>query len=185
MIMRDFYTLAKERKTTYEFSSKDVSNEIIQKILETARWSPSSLNSQPWKFVIIKNKDSIKKLIDSSYYGDFHTMPAAIIIPVLDGAYIENGHRGVKDGKVGLTDAYLSIAMPAMHMCFQARELGVDSCLLTPNEAIAKKIISADKKDQVVIMVGLGYEPKNTYQKTRERKKLNELVYHETMKSDD
>jgi len=45
--------------------------------------------------------------------------------------------------------------------------------------------INASKKDHAVIMVGLGYELKNVYQKTRERKKLSELVYHEIIKSDD
>ncbi|HLE06792.1 MAG TPA: nitroreductase family protein [Candidatus Nanoarchaeia archaeon] len=183
--MKDFAMLARERKTTYEFSNKEVSDELINKILETARWSPSSLNSQPWKFVIIKKKSSIKELVDSSYYGDFHTMPPVIIIPVIDGNYITTGQRGVKDGKVGLTDAYLSIAMPIMNMCLQAKDLGIDSCILTPNEATAKRIINASKKDHAVIMVGLGYELKNVYQKTRERKKLSELVYHEIIKSDD
>ena len=54
--MKDFLELAKKRKTTFEFSNKQVSGKDILKLLEVARWVPSCTNSQPWHFIVIKNE---------------------------------------------------------------------------------------------------------------------------------
>ena len=39
-----------------------VSSEIRLKILESARLTGSSLNTQPWRFIVIQNKDNLLKL---------------------------------------------------------------------------------------------------------------------------
>ena len=48
---KDFLSLSKSRRTTYEFSDKSVKDKDLNKILEAARWAPSCANSQPWKFI--------------------------------------------------------------------------------------------------------------------------------------
>lgn len=50
----------KTRRSRRKFLDKDVSDEIIEKIIDSARYAPSSMDSQPWEFVIIKD-DKIKK----------------------------------------------------------------------------------------------------------------------------
>lgn len=43
----------KNRISTRAYLDKTVSKETIEKILETARWSPSGTNTQPWKVAIV------------------------------------------------------------------------------------------------------------------------------------
>ncbi len=127
-----FLNLAKSRKTTYEFTDKEIKNSDIKKILEAARWAPSCSNAQPWRFIVIRNKETITKLIGISSYGGFHTDPALIIVLVLDSECWETSdHRCIKNNKVGTIESYLSIAMPALSMVFEAQELGISTCLLT------------------------------------------------------
>src|SRR3989344_2581411 len=103
----DFLTLALNRKTTYEFSERKIKDNSILKILEAARWSPSCSNSQPWHFIIIKNAETIKKLINISSYGGFHTDPSLIIAVVLDFECWESSeHRCVVNNKAGTIEAY-------------------------------------------------------------------------------
>lgn len=75
-----FFKLAKDRKTTYEFNDESVKEEHINKILEVARWAPSCSNSQPWNFLVIKDKERISKIIETVSYGAFHTPPPLLLL---------------------------------------------------------------------------------------------------------
>ncbi|RKZ67927.1 MAG: nitroreductase [Gammaproteobacteria bacterium] len=71
-----------DRISTRAYLDKAVSNETIIKILDTARWSPSGTNTQPWKVAVVQgktkqaitdaflnaNKNGIKPNPDYEYY---------------------------------------------------------------------------------------------------------------------
>jgi 5,6-dimethylbenzimidazole synthase len=42
----------------------DVSDEQLEFILEAARWAPSAGNSQPWEFIVVRDLDLRKAIID-------------------------------------------------------------------------------------------------------------------------
>jgi len=175
-----FLKLAKSRKTTYEFADKSVKNGDIKKILEAARWAPSCSNSQPWHFIVIKNRKSISKLIRISSLGAFHTDPPLIIAIVLrTECWEQSEHRCIKNQRLGTIEAYLSIAMPALNMILEAEDLGISSCLLTPEERGALRVLRLKKGDSVPLIVGFGYEKKSVFQKRRERKNLHEIVSYD------
>ncbi|NIO09243.1 MAG: nitroreductase family protein, partial [Deltaproteobacteria bacterium] len=45
--------LTKNRRSIRGFQKdRDVSDEVIRKILDIARWAPSGGNGQPWEFVV-------------------------------------------------------------------------------------------------------------------------------------
>ena len=44
------------------YIDKPVPKEIIEEILEAGRYAPSSLNTQPWEFVVITDKGLIREL---------------------------------------------------------------------------------------------------------------------------
>ena len=44
------------------FTAKPVSDDDLNELLEVARWSGSSQNTQPWHFVVIRDKDVLAKL---------------------------------------------------------------------------------------------------------------------------
>ena len=54
----DLLELARSRRTVRGFrKDQDVPDEVVQKILEVARWAPSGANSQPWEFVVIRDPE--------------------------------------------------------------------------------------------------------------------------------
>jgi nitroreductase len=66
----DFLELVKKRRSFRRFKSDPVPKEIVEKVLEAARHSPSAGNSQPWEFVVVQDiptKKSITKSISSGY----------------------------------------------------------------------------------------------------------------------
>ena len=42
--------------------NKDISNEDIDKLLHAAMAAPSARNTQPWEFIVVKDKETLKKL---------------------------------------------------------------------------------------------------------------------------
>jgi nitroreductase/NAD-dependent dihydropyrimidine dehydrogenase PreA subunit len=50
------------RRSVRNFKDKPVPEPLIQRILEAGRFSPSAGNCQPWKFVVITDKEMIKEL---------------------------------------------------------------------------------------------------------------------------
>jgi nitroreductase len=67
------------------FHAKPVPDDVLNELLEVARWSGSSRNTQPWHFVVIKDKAMLKQLSELrppiNWVAD---APVAIAI-VLDG----------------------------------------------------------------------------------------------------
>jgi len=51
-----FLELVKARRSIRRFKPDPIPDEYVEKIIEAARWAPSGFNSQPWEFVVIKDK---------------------------------------------------------------------------------------------------------------------------------
>jgi len=67
--MTDLFTLADaamkiiaDRRSIREYSPEPVSEEDLRKILEAGRLAPSGENAQPWRFIVIKDEATRKKL---------------------------------------------------------------------------------------------------------------------------
>ncbi|MBI5064610.1 nitroreductase family protein [Candidatus Woesearchaeota archaeon] len=181
--MKNFLDLAKKRKTTYEFNSKTVSKSNLKKILEAARWAPSCDNTQPWHFIVVKNKEKISQLMSSAYFGAFHGDPPVIIAFILRSE-ICNGEKlqCVDENITGIVEGNLCISMAAISAVFEAEDLGINSALLTPIGEKAKGFLKIKKEDSVPIMVALGYKEKDAFQKERTRKSLKEISSEEVFK---
>ncbi len=57
--------LIKTRRSIRKFQDKPVPEELILKAIELATWAPNGGNYQPWRFLIITNKDLISKIADA------------------------------------------------------------------------------------------------------------------------
>ena len=55
----DTLQVIKMRRSIRSFEKKDVENDIIKEILEAAMYAPSAGNSQPWHFIVIKDKKRV------------------------------------------------------------------------------------------------------------------------------
>lgn len=66
-----FSDLAKTRYATKKYdTTKQVTNEQIDELKEILRLSPSSINSQPWKFTFVTDKTVKKELASHSYMNE-------------------------------------------------------------------------------------------------------------------
>lgn len=51
-----------ERRSVRNFTDKPVPETLIRRVLEAGRFAPSAGNSQPWKFIVITDKEIIRQM---------------------------------------------------------------------------------------------------------------------------
>jgi nitroreductase len=64
------------------FTAEPVADEDLRAILEVARWTGSSINRQPWTFVVIRNKADRERLAQLAHYAR-HVGGAALAIAIV------------------------------------------------------------------------------------------------------
>jgi len=64
MQVDDFLELVKKRRSIRRLKPDPVPDEYLDKILEAARWAMSGCNSQPWEFIVIRDKETLSKMAD-------------------------------------------------------------------------------------------------------------------------
>jgi len=77
----------KSRRSVRSYTDQKIPKKILEEILEAARFAPSALNKQPWKFIVITNKpllDEISASITNSIKKIYALSPLLkLIVPRL------------------------------------------------------------------------------------------------------
>jgi nitroreductase len=58
----DLFEVIRNRKSIRRFKQTSVLDEDVKKILDAGRLAPSANNTQPWSFLVIKDKEILKKM---------------------------------------------------------------------------------------------------------------------------
>lgn len=78
----DVYEAINKRRSIRSFDKiKDISENIIQKLLEAACQAPSAGNIQPWRFLIIRDRNLKEKLVEAAF-GQHFVAEAPVVIVV-------------------------------------------------------------------------------------------------------
>ena len=81
----DVHEAVKTRLTVREFKPDPVPDEVVHKLLEAGRLAPSSQNLQPWHFIVIRDRETLKRLGQIASSGRFVAdAPMAIAIAMDD-----------------------------------------------------------------------------------------------------
>jgi nitroreductase len=89
----------KNRRSIRKYKSDQVPDEVIFQLLECARLAPSAHNSQPWRFVVLKDAGVKKELRKYAYGLQFVESAPCVIACCVDlGVHsVENTHRRLKE----------------------------------------------------------------------------------------
>ena len=52
----------RSRLTVRDFKPDPVPDRVVTKLLQAARWAPSSRNRQPWQFVVIQGRETLERI---------------------------------------------------------------------------------------------------------------------------
>jgi len=73
--------IIRSRRSIREFLVDHVEDSMIEDILEAGRWAPSGLNNQPWRFVVVRDREIAGSLAGCTRYGSIvHSAPLLIAV---------------------------------------------------------------------------------------------------------
>ena len=145
------------------FEDKPVPEDIILQILDAGRRSQSSKNTQPWQFIAVRDRETLKALSKTGDYAG-HVAGAAFAVILL--------------GEVKRDWTMFDLGQSAAYMQLAAWELGVGSCIASiyhPDQARA--ILGVPENLQLDVALSFGYpSPENKTAKMGGRKPIAEVV---------
>ncbi|MGA2673377.1 MAG: nitroreductase family protein [Terracidiphilus sp.] len=85
--------LLKERRSVRAYTSQPVEREILEDIVDFARLAATAMNEQPWEFIVVTDKATLRKLPELTGHAQFIASAAACILVLCKptGHYLEDG----------------------------------------------------------------------------------------------
>jgi nitroreductase len=164
----DFFDVVNKRKAIRKYIDKTVSDDLINKILETINLAPSAGNLQSFKILIIKNKNKISKISEICNNQEFIKEVSVVFIFLVKPK--EAGQRYGQRGEVLYAVQDATIA--ATYAILTSASLGLATCWVG---AFDKDILKKELNTELlpVCIIPLGYANENPGRKPR--KKITEI----------
>lgn len=171
----NFLELTQKRTSCRSYKSDEIPDDIINYCLNAARLAPSACNKQPWRFVVVKNAETRKKLCKKGLLAGL-PMPWAKQAPVIVAlcAKKETLVHKLAAAMSGVKYHLIDCGIAGEHFVLAAEEKGLGTCWIGWfKEKQVKKILNIPKDIEVVSLIIVGYPEKVT--PPRSRKSLSEI----------
>ena len=167
----DFYKVIRTRRSVRSYKNKPILEEVLNRVLETARIAPSGSNRQPWKFILVTDEALKRKMISACKNQTF--VAEAPVIIVACGKKIPS-NRG---GYMGEMSMLVDVSIAFTHLILAARAEGLGTCWIGAfNNNEVKRLLKVPKRYEVVAVTPLGYPLEDVFTEPRNRKNLDEIV---------
>ena len=167
----DVYEAITTRKSVRTFRDKDVAADVISRLLEAARLAPSAGNRQEWRFVVVRDAATRKRLAQAAngqrFVGE---------APVVLACCAETDGHVMSCGQACYP---IDVAIAIDHLTLCAVAEGLGTCWIGAfNEAQVKDILEIPNEIRVVELLPIGY-PEDPLPAKKKRLPLNEIVKYE------
>jgi F420 biosynthesis protein FbiB-like protein len=194
------YKIIRDRRSVRKYLPKGVSDNLLKRVLDAARWAPSAHNAQPWRFIVVKdtsikwrlaeamasewNKDLYKegvplpnrqRLVKNSI--EKFTQAPVIIVAFLTMEDMDK-YPDKRRQKVEYDMAVQSVAAAIQNMLLVAYAEGLGACwfcapMFCPE--IVREVLKVPKNVKPQALITLGYPAERP--KIPPRKPIEALVY--------
>ncbi|HEB49994.1 MAG TPA: nitroreductase family protein [Desulfobulbus sp.] len=148
------------RRSIREFTDQPVTTAQLHKIVTAGIWAPSGLNNQPWRFVLIRDKDTAGRLAEQTRYGRIVESAPALIGVFLD---TEAMYDPVKDHQAA------GACIQNMLLCITEMGLGaVWLGQILQNKHRVNEILGLDPRYDLMALLAVGH-PAHRNQRSRRR----------------
>ncbi len=150
----------RQRRSIREFTDQEVSLAQLETIVRAGIWAPSGLNNQPWRFVLIRDKEIRHQLAKQTHYHHIVSGAPALIAVYLDTTAM---YDPVKDLQAA------GACIQNMLLCIESLGLGgVWLGQILKNKQEVNRILDLDDRYDLMAVIALGY-PLHRQQQSRRR----------------
>lgn len=145
-----------------------VPREDVLKCLEAARMAPSACNSQPWKFIVVDDKEKLMEMADAAEGLGMNKFTRGV--PVMVAVVLEKMNATARLGSLLKHKDYsmLDLGMAVEHFCLQAADLGLGTCIMGWfDEKCIARLLGVPRRKRIPLIISLGYPENPTRRKVR------------------
>lgn len=161
----DVFEVARTVLAVREYRDDPVPNDVVRRIVEAGRLTGSSQNGQPWHFVVVTDRDTLRRVAEAVPHGRY-TTGAALAFAVA----VERRNR------FGLSDA--SRAIQSMILTAWDEGVGSNWTGFSGMEEV-RSILGIPEAYDVVAVVPFGYPTRKLGSGQKRRKPLAEVASRE------
>lgn len=161
-------TILKRRSIRKFDGDKNVTDELVDRLLEAGRLAPSGLNNQPWRFAVVRGQDLKDQIAQLSHYHSIIRSAPVLIIVLLDTESLYHREKDIQ--AVGACIQNLLLAAHSWNL--GAVWLGE----ILKNGPEVVDILQLGKRYELMAVVALGYPAPGYQPKPASRKPLDELI---------
>lgn len=167
----DVYEAIRTRKSVRAWADRDVEEDVLERVLEAGRLAPSAKNLQEWRFVVVRDDETRKRLVPAA--ADQHFVGAA---PVVLVCCADTDSHIMRCGQACYP---IDVAIAIDHITLAAVAEGLGTCWIGAfYEDQVKEILGIPDAIRVVELLPLGY-PADPKPADKIRLPLSALVKHE------
>lgn len=171
----DVFEAIKTRRSIRAFTKEKVSEEEVQRLIDAARLAPSAGNIQPWKFVIVRDARTKRRLSAAALDQTFIEEAPVVIVVCADEARSgwRYGSRGV------ILYCLQDTAAAVQNILLAACALGLGTCWVGAfHEEEVRKVVNTPRGMRPVAIVPVGYPAEKP--SPRLKRSISEIVHYET-----
>lgn len=155
----------KIRRSVREYQDRPVEKALLEKVVDAARRAPSARAEEPWEFVAIQEKDTLRKLGQLAASGSFiRDAGSCIAVFCRDTKYY------LEDGCAATENILLAAAALGLGACWVAGDK-------KPYAADVAGLLNAPPNLTLVSLISLGW-PKETGAQAKKRA-LSDVLHWE------
>ncbi|MBI1994151.1 MAG: nitroreductase family protein [Deltaproteobacteria bacterium] len=186
----------KKRRSVRVYKAGKVADKQLETILEAGRWAPSGANTQPWEFVVTRDRGKMKKVrriydnewkerkkedpihykgLKKDYVGDVSVLVLVCGDPRTKQVYLTTRQPGDREK---LFQA--SIANAVEHMMLMAASMGLGTVWVSVREEVEPELRELFKVPQplrLLWVVPIGHA--KSWPKAKPRRKISDFAHRE------
>jgi nitroreductase len=179
--MSDFMELVRTRRSIRKYEDLEISEEMIDNILEAVRWAPSWANTQCWEIVAVRDPVQKKNLRETlppkgnPAAGAVEKAP--LVLAVCSRRNVSGYYKGAATTKFG-DWCLFDLGIATENLCLAAHHLGLGTVIVGLfDHDRAGKILGLPDDVQVAVLVPVGFPAKSP--SAPKRRETHEFVHRE------
>jgi nitroreductase len=160
----DAITCLKTRRSIRSYTSQPVPDEVVLETIDCARLAPTAMNAQPWTFVVVRDTDTRRRIVETLGHAAFLTEA-----PVCVAVFCRESDCWVEDGSAAVENLLLAAHARGLGACWVAGY----------RQGYARTVASllgAPPEQQLLALVSLGFPNEAP---SPEKRPLDEVVRRE------
>lgn len=196
MDSKNLLEIIRARRSVRVYKSGKVSGRQLETILEAARWAPSGANTQPWEFVVTRDREKMKRVrkiydeewkqrkledpvnykgLKKDYVGDVSALVLCCADPRTMRVYLTTRQPGDREKLL-----QASIANSVEHMMLMAASMGLGTVWVSVRDEVKdelRELFRVPEPLRLLWIMPIGHA--KAWPKAKPRRKISDFAHEE------